>query len=324
MPAVSVIITNYNGRKYLKDCFDSLRNGSFTDFEIIVVDNGSSDRSVEFLKENYPQVKILELGSNLGLAIASNRGKELAEGKYLFFYNNDTIADKEMLAELVKVMESNLKIGICGCRTLTYDGSEEINRGVHLDILGYPYGEGRFFYVDAAIFIRRDVFEKIGGFDPKLFLYCEDRDLCWRCLLYGYDVVVAEKAVFRHDSFCAIDSQGKLATNIRKRFMGEAFTLRMLLKNYGFLNLNKILPVYLCINMVEILFFALRGQFKIIFCVYLKAHFWNIVNLKNTLKARRGIQFKRKVSDRVIQERMYKGSGKLKLFRDVGVPRFIT
>ena len=322
MPIVSIIISNYNGIKYLKNCIVSLKNNSFTDFELIIVDNGSVDKSVDYVRANYPEIKVLSLGSNLGLSIASNRGKELAKGRYLFFYNNDTIAKKEMLAELVRAMESNPQVGICGCRTFTYDGSNEINSGVHMDIFGYPYGKGRPFYVDAGIFIRKDVFNEIGGFDSKLFLYCEDRDICWRCLLYGYDIMVVDSAGFYHDSFCAIDAAGKLTTNIKKRFMGEAFTLRMLLKNYSFQTLLMVMPLYFLINLAEIMFFTLGAKPKVVLLTYLKAYLWNIHNLKSTLQARRIIQRSRRVRDSFIQSRMYKGSGKLMLFNKAGIPDF--
>jgi GT2 family glycosyltransferase len=299
-----------------------LKEGSFKDFELIVVDNGSSDGSQDFIRKYYPDVLLIELGANLGLAVASNRGRQAARGEYLFFYNNDTVADRRMLQELVKTMESNPRVGITGCKTLTYDAKREINSGVELDIFGYPYGRGRPFYVDAAIFIRSRVFDEIGGFDPRLFLYCEDRDLCWRLQLYGYDLVVSENAKFRHDSFCAIDEHGRLTTNIKKRFMGEAFTLRMLLKNYSFLTLLWILPAYLLINIAEIVFFLLTFKWKVIFCVYLKAYLWNLAYLADTLGLRARIQRQRKISDNIIQSRMYKGSGKFQLFKKVGVPKF--
>lgn len=322
MPLVSIIITNYNGKKYLIECIELLKSNFFSDFEIIIVDNSSSDGSVSLLKENYPQIKVLELDKNFGLSIASNFGRKFATGKYLFFYNNDTIADKEMLSELVKTAESDKNIGICGCKTLTYDGTRKINCGVPLDIFGYPYGGEKCFYVDAAIFIRSDLFDMMGGFDPAMFLYCEDRDLCWRCWLYGYKVVAVDSAIFKHDSFCTINANGKLITNIKKRFMGEAYTLRMLLKNYSLPVLFKVLPRYLIINMVEMILFIMRGKLSIPFMVYLRAYLWNIINLKDTLNLRKIIQRNRIKNDNFIQNRMFKGNGKWKLFKQIGIPRF--
>ena len=142
-PLVSVIIVNYNGKRYLKGCIDSLEAGEFKNFELIFVDNGSIDGSIAFIKETFPKAKLIDNGANLGLAIASNRGAQAARGEYLFFFNNDTVADKNMLLRLVKRAESDPNAGVCGCTTMTYDGAAVINSGVACDIYGYPYGEGR-------------------------------------------------------------------------------------------------------------------------------------------------------------------------------------
>src|SRR3972149_2506269 len=104
-PLVSVIIVNYNGKRYLKGCIDSLEAGEFKNFELIFVDNGSVDGSIAFIKEAFPKAKLIDNGANLGLAIASNRGAQAARGEHLFFFNNDTVADKNMLLRLVKRAE---------------------------------------------------------------------------------------------------------------------------------------------------------------------------------------------------------------------------
>ncbi len=320
-PLVSIIIVNYNGKRYLKDCFESLERGEYKNFEIIFVDNGSEDGSVDYVRSNFPHVRIIDNNENLGLAVASNRGAAVAGGKYLFFFNNDTKADPRMLSELVKRAESDPSIGICGCKTLTYDGSSVINCGVACDIYGYPFGEGEPLYVDAAIFIRRDVFDEIGGFDPELFLYGEDRDICWRCLIYGYDVVVVPTAVFYHDSFCSI-KKGEYSTNTFRRHVGERNMIRTMLKNYSLLNLIHIAPRYLFINFAEIMVFTLLGRFRVVGSCYLKAYWWNLIRLGDTLRHRRRIQSERKADDSVVLGRMGRKSGKLKLFRKIGIPRF--
>lgn len=320
-PLVSVVIVNYNGRHYLKECFDALKGGEFKDFEIIFVDNGSKDSSLEFVRKNYPGVSVIDNGENLGLAIASNRGAELAKGKYIFFFNNDTKADWKMLSELVRVAEADPHIGICGCTTLTYDGKEVINSGVACDKYGYPYGDGEPLYVDAAIFIRKDVFIEIGGFDPKLFLYGEDRDICWRTLLYGYDVVVVPTAFFLHDSFCSM-SGGSYVTNVWKRHVGERNLIRSLIKNYSALNLAKILPRYMLLGLAEVAVFTLIGRFEVVWSAYLKAYWWNLANLGDTLRLRNKIQTERRRDDSVVLKRMGKKSGKIELFKRIGIPRF--
>lgn len=320
-PLVSVIVVNFNGLKYLGDCFESLKAGSYGNFEMIFVDNGSEDKSLEFVRANYPEVKVLDNGANLGLAIASNRGAALAKGEYLFFFNNDTKADKSMLSALVKAAEGDPKTGVLGCTTMTYDGKKVINSGVPCDIFGYPYGKGSPLYVDAAIFIRKEVFEEINGFDEEMFLYGEDRDICWRALIYGYEVKVVRDAFFLHDSFCALDGNG-LTTNVWKRHVGERNLIRSLIKNYSLSNLAWVLPMYIALSLAEIILFTLLGKFSVVTGAYLKAYWWNIVRLRGTLRLRRKIQNERRVTDSRVLERMGKRSGKIELFKKVGVPRF--
>ena len=323
MPIVSIIITNFNGKKYLKNCFDSLKENTFSDFELILIDNASSDESVDFVSENYPEVKIVRLDKNLGLSIASNKAREQASGKYLFFYNNDTIADRAMLAELVGTMEVDSHVGICGCKIMTYDGKKVINSGVPVDIFGYPFGGGQPFYVDAAIFIRSELFDKMGGFDERMFLYGEDRDLCWRCWLYGYKVKVVDRALFFHDSACIDMNLKKYKTNIFKRYSSEFNSLRSVLKNYSFWSLIFILPCMICINFCEVLLFSLRGNFKFIAKTYIQAYIDNIKFLKSTVLLRKKIQKERKINDYKIMRYMQWMPGKLLLFKRMGgVPRF--
>ncbi|MFQ5464503.1 MAG: glycosyltransferase family 2 protein [Thermodesulfobacteriota bacterium] len=322
-PLVSVIVVNYNGKRYLAECFDSLSAGLFKDFEIVFVDNGSADGSLEFVREDYPGVKALDMGENAGLARASNRGAALASGKYLFFYNNDTRADSHLLAELVRTAEADPGVGIAGCTTMTYDGGAVINSGVACDRFGYPYGEGEPLYVDAAIFIRRTVFDEIGGFDPELFLYGEDRDICWRTFLYGYKVVVVPAAVFFHDSFCSL-TDDTLTTSVWKRQVGERNLIRSMLKNYGLWTLLRILPVYAALSAAEVGLFLATGKFRVVFGAYGGAWWWNAKNLPGTIRLRRKVQRERRCGDSVVLKRMGRKIGKLELFKKVGIPRFAS
>lgn len=323
MPLVSIIVVNYNGKKYLKACFDSLEAGSYRNFEIIFVDNGSQDRSLEFVREFYPRTKVIDNRENLGLSIASNKGAELAAGKYLFFLNNDTISHHDLLSELVKTAENGPDIGVCACQNMTYDGSRKVSLGLSCDIFGFPFeNEGPIFYADAGIFIRRSVFEEIRGFDRKLFLYGEDRDLCWRVFLQGYDIVGVPTAIFYHDSFCAVDNHGEYSSTIKKRYLGEYNQVRSMLKNYSWPSLLIIFPLYLLHSFLEVLFFVLKGKFKVIIRVYLKAYWRNMIDLSDTFQERQFVQGIRRVSDSFVLCKMLKRSGKIHIFRKIGAPRF--
>lgn len=322
-PLVSVIIVNYNGIKYLKKCFDSLMSGTYRDFEIIFVDNGSTDGSRELVRQGYPQIMVIKNKENLGLSIASNKGAAAAKGEYLFFLNNDTIACPDLLSELVRAAASDPKIGVCACKNMTYDGKREVSLGLSCDLFGFPFeNEGPIFYADAGIFIRRKVFEEIGGFDEKLFLYGEDRDLCWRVFLQGYDIKGVPSAVFCHDSFCALDSRGGYASTIKKRHLGEYNQLRSILKNYRLGTLFVIFPLYLAHSFFEMIFLLLKGKFRMVSEVYLRAYWRNILDFPDTIKERRFVQSRRKAPDSFVLKRMLKRSGKFHIFRKVGMPRF--
>lgn len=323
LPLVSVVIVNYNGMKYLKNCFDSLYKVDYPNFEIIFVDNGSKDESINFVKSNYPQVKVLELNENTGLAIASNRGAGIAKGEYLFFLNNDTKVDTNILKELVKEAESDLKIGVCACDVFTYDGKNEIGLGLSCDRFGYPCGNlGALFYPDAAIFIRNSVFQEIGGFDAKLFLYGEDRDLCWRVMLQGYRIAPVKNARFLHDSACTLIGNRKYTTNIWKRELGERNLIRSMIKNYSLISLVTILPQYFLLSFFEIMALSIMGQFNVVKQAYFKAYIWNIINFPDTWREHKKINRIRLVSDKLIRKRMAKQIGKIQVFKWVGIPKF--
>jgi len=321
-PLVSILIINYNGKHYLKNCIDSIYRGTYKNIEVIFIDNGSKDGSIEFIRDNYKNIKVVDNKANFGLAIASNKGAEVAKGKYMFFFNNDTIAKPNLIKNMVDVLEKDHAVGICGCTTYTYNGSTMLNAGVACDIFGYPYGKGEPFYVDAGIFIRSDLFGKMGGFDEKMFLYGEDRDICWRCWLYGYKVVVADDAVFYHDSFCTSKDLKQYNTNIFKRFYGEFNALRAILKNYSWPFLLFVLPLYTSINIAEAFVFIFKRNFNVVRDVYIKSYVENFKNIKDTMTKRAKIQRERMISDFELIKHMNKVSGKLKLLLDAGVPKF--
>jgi len=322
-PLVSVIIVNYNGKKYLKNCFDSLYKVNYPSFELIFVDNGSKDGSVSFIKYAYPEVAILELNENKGLAIASNEGARLAKGKYLFFLNNDTIVDSNILRELVKAAESDLQIGVCACNVFTYDGKNEIGLGLSCDRFGYPCGNlGEIFYPDAAIFAKKEVFEEIEGFDPKLFLYGEDRDICWRIWLRGYKIAAVKSAWFLHDSACTSIGNTKYTTNVWKRELGERNLIRSMLKNYSLSTLIYILPQYIFLSFLEVMTLLLMGQFRVVRFAYFRAYIWNIKNFSDTWREHKKVNKFRVVSDKTILNIMARQIGKIQVFKWVGIPRF--
>jgi GT2 family glycosyltransferase len=183
-PPVSIIILNYNGGRFVEKCLRSVLNTDYPNFEVIFVDNSSTDGSVELVNKLFgdePRLKVIVNPRNLGFALGNNIGSKHASGKYLVFLNNDTVVERGWLNELVKVAESDPKIGIVGCKVITsFKGKAEallVDRFGHSFPAPFPSSVKDVFAVEGAAFlVKRDVWEKLWGFDPSYFALCEDID----------------------------------------------------------------------------------------------------------------------------------------------------
>lgn len=325
-PKVSIITVNYNGKKFLKNFFNSIKDLKYQNLEIIFVDNASNDESIEFVRGNYPEVKIMENKKNLGFAVANNKAAKGAKGKFLFFLNNDTMINSNAISELVKIMEENQKIGVCGCKIMSYDKERHFHTGIGIDVFGYPIVWSKVFYIEgSALFIRKKLFEELEGFDLKYFMFHEDIDLAWRVQLLGYRIMALSRAVVYHVAGGSASGgethQGKYKSSYLRRYYSERNNIRTLLKNYQTLTLLFIIPFYFFVNLIEILIYLAMFKFKVVY-LYLKAYIWNLVNLGDTFRERTKIQKSRVVSDKQLMDKMYFGSGKLFAFRIVGIPAF--
>ncbi len=206
---LSIIIVSYNTKELLGDCLKSIfQNQGSVNLEVIVVDNASVDGSVNFIKENFPNIKLIASKDNLGFGKANNRGSKIAKGDILLFLNPDTIIEKNIFSKLVDIFSKDKNIGIVSPQLILPDHSQQL----------WAYGEEDKFYdliknkifpqskkfircvsgnqietgwvSGAALSIRKDIFEKIKGFDENFFMYFEDRDLCYRAKDLGSKVVV--------------------------------------------------------------------------------------------------------------------------------------
>ena len=212
-PLASVIILNLNGKRFLKDCFESLKRQTYQNFEVILVDNGSTDNSVKFIKSNFPEVKIIVNKKNLGFAQANNQGFEIAQGRYFITLNNDTKVDKRWLENLVLIADGNDKIGMVASKILSLKNPNIIDSvGVSVCFNGMSRGRGRleidngqydkveeiFLPSACAPLYRRKMLEEIGFFDDSFFAYCEDTDLGIRGRLMGWKAFLSPSAVVYH------------------------------------------------------------------------------------------------------------------------------
>jgi len=210
---VSIVIPNWNGKHFLKDCLDSLLTQTYKDLEIIVVDNGSKDGSVEFLQESYPQVRVPRFEVNTGFSVAVNRGIRESHGEFIALINNDTVVDSLWVEELVKALNAHPEIGSVGCKMLAYDDhtlldgvGDGYRRGGLPGRIGHREKDTGLFdserYIlgacgGAAVY-RRAMFVDIGLFDEDYFAYLEDVDMGLRAQSAGYKCLYVPTAKIYH------------------------------------------------------------------------------------------------------------------------------
>ncbi|MCX7855332.1 MAG: glycosyltransferase family 2 protein [Anaerolineae bacterium] len=212
-PLVTVIIPNWNGAAHLPTCLDSLRRQTFRDFEVIVVDNGSTDGSLALLARDYPEVQVLALGENRGFAGACNAGIRAARGEFIVLLNNDTEADPHWLEEVVAAFQRHPEAGLVASKMRLFDRRDVLhtagdyyrvdgrpgNRGVwETDVGQYDREEYVFSACGGSAAYRRAMLEEVGLLDEDFFYSCEDVDLAWRAQLAGWRCVYAPRAVVYH------------------------------------------------------------------------------------------------------------------------------
>lgn len=208
---VSIIVVNWNGERFLKDCLSALSGQRYTNTEIILVDNGSADSSVRFARGNFPEVKIVALSENKGFTGGNAAGLEIAQGAYIALVNNDARADKMWLENLIEPMLRDHTIGICASK-LIFENTQTVNsagdglttagvgfnRGLGSEAAGFAISELVFGACGAAVLYRRRMLDEIGFLDEDFFLYDEDTDLNFRAQLAGWECIYVPTAVAYH------------------------------------------------------------------------------------------------------------------------------
>ena len=208
IPKVSVIIVNYNGGHLLEECLNSLSATKYPVFEVILVDNNSSDKSIEIVKNQYPACKIIQLPENRGFAVGNNVGAEYATGEYLAFLNNDTNVTPSWLNEIISVMGNDENIAIAQSMLLKSEGDTD-SAGDFATKYGRTYNSKQQGFRGpreilsargAAMAIRKSIFEELGGFDKDYFISFEDVELGWKAWICGYKVIMVPSSIVYHKS----------------------------------------------------------------------------------------------------------------------------
>lgn len=340
---VSVILLNFNGKSYLKGCLDSLKRQTYREVDVIFVDNASTDGSVEYVKQNFPWVRVIANSNNVGFAEGNNIGVKYTNADYLVFLNCDTEVDPKWLELLIEKAESADDIAICGSKILDMQQKQMLQEvGGLCDVFGFSLSRGmgeidkhqydevfETFYVSgASLLVKRQVADQIGLFDPQYFFNQEDVDVCWRAHLAGYKVVVNPLSVVYHKGGGSAEgapgasaNKTGYVTSAWRRYYAERNIIRTLLKNYSYLTLIKLLPKFFFLYFLEFTLYAVTGRLNVA-KAYLNALWWNLANLKNTWSYRREVQKLRVVHDEEIQKKMIRGIGKLLRYKQIGNPRF--
>jgi GT2 family glycosyltransferase len=213
LPLTSIVIPNWNGAHHLPTCLDSLRAQTYPRVEVIVVDNGSTDGSLELLARDYPEMRVLALGENRGFTGACNAGMQAAQGESVALLNNDTEADPHWVEEITAAFERHPGAGLVASKMLLFDRRDTLhtagdfyrvdgipgNRGVWQKDEGqYDREEYVFNACGGSAAYRKTMLDQIGLLDEDFFFSCEDLDLAWRAQLAGWKCVYTPRAVVYH------------------------------------------------------------------------------------------------------------------------------
>lgn len=316
-PKVTIIILNWNGLKDTIKCLQSLKKIAYSNYEIIVVDNGSSDGSVDFLIKEYPEVQLISNPQNLGYAGGNNVGISYSLEKgtdYVLLLNNDTVVDPNFLLELIIVAETDSKIAIVQSNIISFDGETEYsfydkygatfsrkskidsneNNDMEKPLLFYPCG--------ACMLIRKAVLvEKF--FDERLFAYYEDVDTGWKLRLRNYNICYARKSICYHEGSSSLKNNKPF-----KMYLIWRNRVRVLTKNYSFLNLLKRLPIALILEFSASIMYTIESKNIKYISMYFSGLYWNISNLRDTLHQRKIVQSTRIVKENQIESYMINSS----------------
>ncbi|MDD5341305.1 MAG: glycosyltransferase family 2 protein [Patescibacteria group bacterium] len=308
MDKVAVIIVNFNGREYLDDCLKSLLNLDYPkeDLKIFLVDNASTDDSLEFVKHNYPAVDLIINKENLGFAAGNNLALEKAVAEsfdFVYLINQDTVSEPDSLNKLISVLRDE-RVAAVQPRLMLWPEKDKVNSlGNSIHFLGFGFSSGGYqkfsgnltpreiaYASGAAVLIKTEVLKKIGLFDPDFFMYHEDLDLGWRARLAGYDILLVPEAVVYH--------KYQFSKSIKKYYFMERNRLICLLENYKLGTLILIFPTWLLME-IGLFIFSIKSGFwleKLKVCGYfLKPKTW-----KKIRRERREKRAKRVTGDKEV------------------------
>jgi hypothetical protein len=329
-PLVSVVIPHQAGAEILLACLESIaRDTSYSNYEICVVDNGSSDGSVEAAHQRFPRIQVLRLEENLGYAGGCNRGIQATRGAYVLLLNDDAEVEPGWLRELVKTAEADASLGACQPKIRSFRERTQFEyagaAGGLLDLYAYPFSRGRlmghveedrgqyddpievFWASGVCILIRRAALVETGGLDEVMFCYMEEIDLCWRLHLMGWRVGYVPTAIVYHIGGYSLDQRV-----ITRMFLNHRNSMIMLFKNYSARSLAWILPIKIGLELFIMTGALLRNPRRS--WSVLLSFGWLALHVPTVIRLRREVQAKRQIPDTAIFEHLYLGMAPLWYF----------
>lgn len=300
---IAIVILNYNGVEYLDEFLDSLVLNTSLPVRIIIADNASTDNSVEFIRDNYPDVEVYELSDNFGFSMGYNRVlKSLKEIEYVVFLNSDVEVTEGWLEPVIEYMENDTAVAIAQPKILSFNEKDYYEyagaAGGFIDALAYPFCRGRVFemiekddgqYEDtkevfwasgAAMVMRKKIFSELDGFDPDFFAHQEEIDLAWRAKRAGYKIMAVGDAKVYHVG------GGTLSyVNPRKTYLNFRNNLIMMLKNDSKSNIAWKFPLRLLLDGIAAFKFLFEGKLKSVKAIF-SAHLYVYFNIIRILGKR--------------------------------------
>jgi GT2 family glycosyltransferase len=314
-PCVTVVIPNWNGESLLQLCLTSLRDQYFTDFETLLVDSGSTDGSLDFVAEYFPEVKTIALGENRGFAGAVNAGIRESGTEFVALLNNDTEQDPGWLEALVRAADSHPEAGLFASKLVDFHDRRMLDgAGDAMRLSGLPYrlghGErdgGRFDapgYVfgacAAAAIYRRDMLDEVGLFDEDFVSYCEDGDLSFRAQLAGYRCFYVPGAIVYHMG--SASTGGKRSPTATR--LGTRNSFSLLVKNLPLSVVPHVLPFFVVGQIARLLTAAMTGSLR----AHLEGLAGALRHLPLMLGKRADIQKRKRISDAEVRRLLRESS----------------
>ena len=308
-PLVSIVLLNWNGKHHLERCLPSLVAQTCQDFEIILVDNGSTDGSVAYIQANYPSVRLIQNAENLGFAAANNQGIALARGRLIVVLNNDTELDPRWLETLVAAAEAHPEMGAFASLVLFDSQRDTIDSaGITVSVLGHGFqnrlgtpvademeAHEVFGVCAAAAMYRRELLDDVGLFDADYFIYYEDVDLAWRARLRGWRSVFVPPSVVYHVHSATV---GRASPTKKKLLVRNR--LWTVVKNYPFPAVLAFALPIAAFEMANLIISLLRGD-----TAPLTGLRESLRGMRSALRKRATIQSRRMVSFRQIAAQMH-------------------